>query len=168
MLKWIVAFCFDSIHVKTPSFCRANLHISTDITLGPVHIHNFLINISQNKVHGLRKVRDIPHLELGTIPQKEDNVSVSKQSLDRSDLNHIGVDNLCHVLSVDTGGHSDTTVGDLISDPGLTGPCGGGGDDSDDGDDGEGGCEGFGDGGRSLVEGFLGGEGGGSLSGGSG
>merc|ERR1719296_459272 len=102
------------------------LHISSNISLGLVLLLNILINITQNKLHRLLEVGHIPHLKLGTISQEEDHISISKQSLDRSDLGHIGVDNLCHVLSVDAGGDSDTTVGDLISDPCLTGPCCGG------------------------------------------
>mmetsp|Transcript_24678 Transcript_24678/g.44311 ORF Transcript_24678/g.44311 Transcript_24678/m.44311 type:complete len:217 (+) Transcript_24678:218-868(+) len=171
--------CFVELATPMSGSIRGILHRSrlsfpreSDTSLFPnrsllclIRCNHILIDISQNKLHSLRKIRHISHLKLGPIPQEKHHVSIPKQPLDRSDLHDIGVHNLCHILSSDTGCYSDTTIGNLVPDPGLACPCRGGGDDSDDCDDGEGGGKGFGDGGWTLVEGFFGSEGGGGFGG---
>mmetsp|Transcript_15974 Transcript_15974/g.27222 ORF Transcript_15974/g.27222 Transcript_15974/m.27222 type:complete len:210 (+) Transcript_15974:95-724(+) len=137
-------------------FVRNNAYLlGTNITLLLVHLCHILINISQNKLNRLLEVWHIPHFELGSIPQEQDHVSIPEQSLDRSDLHNVGVDNLGHVLSANARGDAHAAVGDSVSYPGLTGPCGRGRNDSHNSDDGEGGGECFRDGRGTLVEGFF-------------
>mmetsp|Transcript_17110 Transcript_17110/g.37099 ORF Transcript_17110/g.37099 Transcript_17110/m.37099 type:complete len:260 (+) Transcript_17110:2386-3165(+) len=146
----------------------SNLLVGSDISLVPIHLDNILIHIPQNKFHRLLKIRHVPHLKFGPIPQKEHHIPISKQPLDSPNLHNIRIHNLCHILPLNTTRDANTTIGNLVSYPRLTCPCGCSGNDSYYGEDGDCGSDGFGDGGGSFVEGFFGGECGGCFGGGGG
>lgn len=129
------------------------------VALGLVQLHDVLVEILTHEFHRLREVRDVPHLELGPVPQEENHVPVTEKPLDRPDLHDVGVHDLGHVLPLYARRDAYATVRDGVTHPRLSGPGGSGGDNADDGEDGDGGCDGLGDGGWTLVERFLGCEG---------
>mmetsp|Transcript_25352 Transcript_25352/g.69866 ORF Transcript_25352/g.69866 Transcript_25352/m.69866 type:complete len:223 (+) Transcript_25352:3365-4033(+) len=112
-------------------------------------------DLLQDEFHCVVKVRDVSHLELGSISQKGDHVAITKESLDGSHFDDVRVHNFGHVLSSDSGCDTNATSSDLVPHPGLSTPRGDGGDDSDYGQNGNGRNDGFGDGRRSLVVDFL-------------
>ena len=126
-----------------------------DISLLEVFFLDLGVNLLQNEFEGFFKFGNVSHFEFGTISQEAAHVTISKKSLDGSHFNNIRVDNFSHVLSSDSGGDANTATGDLIPDPGLSGPRGDSGNDSDNGEDGDGGDDGFGDGRRSFVVNFF-------------
>ena len=95
-------------HPQFPQAPRVCSSLSTrfllfsNITLGPVHVYNFLVNISKDKFNRFRKVWHIPHLELGTISQEEYHVSITKKSLHGANLDNIWVYDLCHVFATNS------------------------------------------------------------------
>lgn len=128
---------------------------SSDISLLEVLFLDIRINLFQNEFESLVKVGDVSHFEFGTISQEAAHVTISKKALDGSHFNNIGVDNFGHILSSNSGGDADTAGGDLIPDPGLSGPRGDSGNDSDNSKDGDGRNDGFRNGRRSFVVNFL-------------
>jgi len=138
------------------------------VALGLVQLHHVLVEVLTHEFHRLREVRDVPHLELGPVPEEEDHVPVPEKPLDRAHLHDVGVHDLGHVLPLYAGRDAYAAVGDGVPYPRLPGPGGRGGDYADDGKDGDGGCDRLGDGGGTLVERLLGSEGGERLGGGRG
>mmetsp|Transcript_10569 Transcript_10569/g.22567 ORF Transcript_10569/g.22567 Transcript_10569/m.22567 type:complete len:256 (-) Transcript_10569:175-942(-) len=112
-------------------------------------------DLFQNEFNRLVKVGNVSHLELRSVSQKGNHVTVPKESLDGSHLDNVRVHNFGHVLSSDSGGDTDAAGGDLVSDPDLSAPRGNGGDDSNDRQNRNRGDDGFRDGGGSLVVDFL-------------
>ena len=128
------------------------------ISLLSVFRGNVLVHLLQDELNGVVKVGDVAHLELGPIAKEGDQITVAEQTLGRAKLNDIGVNNLGHVLSTDARGNANPASGNLVPDPGLSGPCGRGGDDAHNGKDRYGGNNGLSDGRRALIEGLLGGK----------
>ena len=138
------------------------------ISLLSVFRSNVLVNLLQDELNGVVKVGDVAHLELGPVTEEGDQVTVTKQTLGRAKLNDIGVNDLSHVLATDARGNANPASSDLVTDPGLSGPGGRGGNDAHNGKDRYGGNNGLSDGRRTLIEGLLRGKSSGTLASGLG
>lgn len=133
---------------------RSRLRVG-NISLLTVLFGNLLVDILQDEFHGLVKVGDVSHFKLGPISEEYHHITISKQSLDGSDLYNVGENDFGHVLATNSRCDADATSGDLVTDPSLTGPRRCSGDDSDDGEDGDGGDNSLRNGGRAFVKYFL-------------
>jgi len=152
-----------NLAVQNPRYLRVG-HIS----LLSVFRSNVLVHLLQDELHCVVKVGNVAHLELGPIAEEGNQIAIAEQTLGRSELNDIGVNNLSHVLATDSRCYANPARGDLVTDPGLSGPGGCGGDDAHNGKDRHSGNNGLSDGRRALIEGLFRGKSSGTLASGLG
>lgn len=129
---------------------------SRHVTLLAVESCNVRIYLLQDEFNRVVKVGNVTHLELGTVPQKGDQIAVPKETFGRTNFHNIWVHYFRHLLTTNTRLHANASAADCIFYPGLTSPSGGGRDDADNRQNAQSGKDSLGDRRRTLIERFLG------------